>query len=98
MEQFKQTIPRTARDALSTHMMHCKLRNENAGWDFVQRCMKLRDLEGELDREVDSEDGTKKKRKEVVINLGQDYRTTEYRRSPPKRTKSSSRNSGKWIL
>ena len=72
MDQFKYAIPKKAREALNAQIMHCKLRNERPNWEYLQQCVKFKDLDDELEAssESDREVG-RRKRREVVINLSQ---------------------------
>ena len=70
IRQFKQAIPRAARNMLSTQIMSFKLKNEKPDWSFVQKCIRIRDLDEEI--EIDSSDSEERTKEpaEVVINLG----------------------------
>ena len=78
MSQFKKVIPRRQREALNTQVMSHKLKNKRPNWEFIQRCVKLTDLDDEV--ECRSDDSGKREKREVEINLS---RPNEGHRPPP---------------
>ena len=68
MRQFKAAIPRNARESLSTQVMSHKLKNKNPDWNFIQQCVKLRDLE-EVDNKDSECDEDRREVKQIEINL-----------------------------
>ena len=69
IKQFKQVISRNARESVNMQIMTCKLKNKPADWNFIQQCIRIRDLDEEIDLRSDS-DSDSRKTKEVIINLG----------------------------
>ena len=68
MKQFKQVISRSARESINTQIIACKLKNQKPDWNFIQQCIRIRDLDEEIDLRSDSE-GESRKTKEVFINV-----------------------------
>ena len=71
IDQFKKSIPRKMRETLDTQIMTRKMEGRKVDWNFVQKCMKLKDIDNHGGyKESGSDDEPKKKVKEVEINLG----------------------------
>ena len=78
IEQFKRVIPKKERDYLSIQEMPYKVNNQKPTWDFVQKCVKIRDLDEELGQESESgNEFRQNKREEIVINMGRRNRSPE---------------------
>ena len=76
VDQFKASIPRQARDLIATQSMAYELKGKKARWSFIQKCVKLKDIQQETERTVNYQEDTP-----IMINLGQYPNNHGYRRS-----------------
>ena len=68
IKQFTSVISKDARNALNTQIISRKLKGKKPSWDFVQKCVKIKDLDDEMGQYEVVNNGGENKR-EIVINL-----------------------------
>ena len=89
MKQFKRVIPKSAKQSLNAQIMSCKLKRQKPDWKFMQECVKIWDIDEEL--EVVDSNSEETKDKEVVINLSRAHKGAKPERYERKFTKDQPR-------
>ena len=70
IQQFKKIIPRKTRELLENQSMTRKMQGRKADWNFIQKCIKLKDNDIDSIDTDSNEESSPEKVREVEINLG----------------------------